>query len=132
MSAIAIAYTSASGDSYNITFSTFTGAELARTYDGSVSFQRGASGSQLITGRKGRQKHIWAISSHLTADKAKDLDDLFRAWDQDRADNLAAAVGVLDTTAIRDVSGSAVFTTPPTFTRFGHDKFIVAFGLTEV
>ena len=132
MSALAVAFTSVTGASFNITFNEFTGAELARTYDSSVDFERSISGTQLIQGRPGRQKYIWAISSPLSEADTRELDDLFQAWDEDRARGLAAAVGVLDETGFRSVSASAIFSTPPTYTKFGPTSYLVAFGLTEV
>lgn len=132
MSAIAIAYTSSSGTSYNVTFNSFSGPEIARTYDASADFQRGSSGTQLISGRGGRQKYIWAISGHLDKETAKNIDDMFQAWDADRSLGLAAAVGIVDQTGVSNVTAQAVFTTPPSYTKFGPSRFAVALGLTEV
>lgn len=132
MSAIGVAYTSSSGDSYNVTFDQFTEVELARSYVESTEFQRGVSGTQLIIGRPGRSKFLFAISAFVDEATAKDLDDMFRAWDVDRGKGLAAAVGVLDQTGFTDESCSAIFTTPPSFTKAGPNYYAVAFGLTEV
>lgn len=132
MSALAVAFTTTTGSTFNVTFKAFSGAELARTYDASVSFERSISGTQLIQGRPGRQKYIWAISSPLSEAEAQELDDMFQAWDEERSKGLAAAVGVVDETGLRYVSASAVFSTPPTYTRFGPKNYLVAFGLTEV
>ncbi|MAH29340.1 MAG: hypothetical protein CL959_01490 [Euryarchaeota archaeon] len=127
MSAIGIAY-----NSFNLLFDTFSGAEVARTYDSSVSFERGLSGQQVIGGRPGRQKFIWAISAVVNADDAKILDDIFKAWDTSRAAGNAAAVGVTDQTLFDPVTTDAVFTTPPSYIRMNAYTYTVAFGLTEV
>jgi len=132
MASIGVAYTSQAGDAYNVVIDLFSGGEAARTYDGSVAFSRGVSGQQILQGRPGRQKYIWAISGVLTEAKAKELDDCFKAWDQDRTTGIAAAVGITDQTLFDSLTTSAVFSTPPTYIRFGPNDFSVAFGLTEV
>lgn len=133
MAALGIAYLSqASGVSYNLVFDFFTGNELARTYEQSATFSRGVSGQQLITGRPGRQKNIWALSVFVSAVEAKTLDDMFKAWDLDRGDGKAAAVGITDETLFDPLSTSAVFSTPPSFIRTGPNNYTAAFGLTEV
>ena len=134
MSSIGIAYTEqgGSGQTYNVVMDTFSGAEIARVYDASAEFERGISGQQVVTGRPGRQKFIWAISAVVTKAKAKEIDDAFRAWDADRATGLAAAVGITDETLFDPITTSAVFSTPPSYIRMNHNTFTVAFGLTEV
>lgn len=132
MSSIGVAYTSSGGQAYNVTFSSFTEAELARTYDATTEFERGASGTQLIVGRPGRAKYIFAVAALVDGTVALELDNMFQAWDEDRGKGLAAAVGVLDETGFKTESVSAVFTTPPSFTKAGPNLYAVAFGLTEV
>lgn len=134
MSAIGIAYHQQTGGTtqYNIIVDTFTGAEVARTYDASVEFERGISGQQVIGGRSGRQKFIWAISAVMSKEEAEELDNLFRDWDADRGTGIGAAVGITDNTCFGSVSASAVFSTPPSFIRYGPHSYSVAFGLTEV
>ena len=131
MSAIGIAYVQGA-TTYNLLVDTFSGSEVARTYDASVTFERGISGQQLIQGRPGRQKYIWAISAVLTAAEAETLDEMFAAWDGDRGAGLAAAVGVTDETLFLPVTTSAIFTTPPSYIRMNPYTYTVAFGLTEV
>ncbi len=132
MSSIGVAYTSSGGQTYNATFSSFTEAELARTYDSSDQFVRGVSGTQLITGRPGRSKYIFAVAALVDETVALELDNMFQAWDEDRGKGIAAAVGVLDETGFKAESVSAVFTTAPEFTKAGPNLYAVAFGLTEV
>lgn len=132
MSSIGIAYSPQAGGSYNILVDMFSGAEVARTYDQSVSFERGISGQQLIQGRPGRQKFIWAISAVLTDTEAKVVDDMFKAWDADRATGLSVACGITDETLFDPLTTSAVFSTPPSYIRMGPHHYTVSFGLTEV
>lgn len=132
MSAIGVAYTSSEGDSYNVTFDQFSEVELARTYAEGTEFQRGVSGTQLIVGRPGRAKYVFAIAAYVTPAVALDLDNMFQAWDEDRGKGLAAAVGFLDETGFKTESGSAVFTTPPSYAKAGPNLYAVSFGLTEV
>jgi hypothetical protein len=131
MSAIGVAY-SGGGSTYNVVVRLFSGGEIARTYEASAAFQRGVSGQQLITGSPGRQKFIWAVSGLLPEAEAKELDDMFKAWDADRATGQAAAVGVTDETLFASLSTSAIFSTPPSFIRSGPHHFTVSFGLAEV
>lgn len=132
MSSIGIAYSPQAGGSYNVLVDLFTGAEVARTYEQTAQFQRGLSGQQLISGRPGRQKFIWAISAVLDNAEAKKVDDMFKAWDEDRATGIAAAVGVTDETLFDTLTTNAIFTTPPTYIKTGPHHFTVSFGLTEV
>jgi hypothetical protein len=133
MSSIGVAYSAQSGGaSYNVVFSLFSGAELSRTYAPGASFERGASGQQLIQGRPGRQTYIWAVSARLDELKAKELDDMFKAWDVDRGNGLPAAVGITDETLFDSLTTAAVFTTPPSFIKSGPNHFTVSVGLTEV
>lgn len=132
MSAIGVAYTSSTGGSYNITFDQFSEVELARTYSETTEFQRGVSGTQLITGRPGRSKYIFAIAAYVDETTARELDDMFQAWDVDRGKGLAAAVGVIDETGFKTENTSAVFTTPPSYAKAGPNYYAVSFGLTEV
>jgi|TARA_B100000035_G_scaffold124371_2_gene105895 hypothetical protein len=132
MSSIDLAYTDSLSNNYSASFSLFSGAELARTYDATNNFQRSASGAQIITGRPGRQKYIWAVACILSEADALNLDNIFQAWDVDRADGLPAVVTITDSTGFRTETGNAIFSTPPSFTRFGPANYQVSFGLTEV
>jgi hypothetical protein len=132
MSSIGVAYAPQGGGSYNVVIDLFSGGEVARAYEQSAQFERGVSGQQLITGQPSRQKFIWAISGLLSEDQAKDLDDMFKAWDADRAAGLAAAVGITDETLFNSLTTSAIFSTPPSYIRTGPLNFTVSFGLAEV
>lgn len=85
-----------------------------------------------MTGAPFRQKFIWAISSPMSATDAAGLDNMFKAWDADRASGLAAAIAIVDNTFGDNVTTSAVFTTPPSFRRMSPALSMVDFGLTEV
>lgn len=127
MSSIGVAYST-----YNVVFDQFSGAEIARTFDGSAQFTRGVSGQQVLTGNSARQKYIWGISGLLTEADAIKIDEMFKAWDLDRSSGLTAAIGVTDQTFGADVIAAAIFSTPPSFIRTGPLYYTVAFGLTEV
>ena len=127
MSSIGVAYST-----YNVVFDLFSGGEVARIFDSSATFSRGASGQQLISGNSSRQKYIWAVSGLLTEADAVNIEEMFKAWDTDRASGAAAAIGVTDQTFGASVTTSAIFSTPPSFIRTGPGHFTVAFGLTEV
>lgn len=132
MAAIGIAYTSNAGTTYNVTFDEFRGAEFARTYDGSVEFQRTATGTTSIAGLGRRQKYIWAINAHLTEAKAEEVDNMFKAWDNDRAQGRNVACGITDQTLFNSITSTAIFSTPPSFTYIAPNRIAVALGMTEI
>ena len=68
----------------------------------------------------------------LDTDKAEELEALYAAWDADRAQGRPVAVGITDATFGSVVTGSATFTTAPTFTYASCRKTIVSFGLMGV
>ncbi len=132
MSGIGLAYTSQAGQTYNIVFDQFSGAEIARVYDAGAQFQRGSNGTQLLTGRAGRQKMIWGLSGLLQTAEAVTLDEMFQAWDLDRAAGHAVAVGITDETFGATINAAAVISTPPSFSRSGPHLTSASIGLTEV
>jgi len=132
MAAFAIAYTAEGGTSHNIVFRQFTDRAISRQYDGSVEFQRTASGASALQGRSSRQKYTWVISSVVTKAVALELDALFRDWDEDRASGKAAACGIIDQTFGPDVNANVVFITPPAYTWLSPALAQVDFGITEV
>lgn len=133
MSQIGISFTPDAGSPvYNFLFSEFSGADLPRTYQSTAQFSQSANGTSILTGAPFRQKYIWAVSSPMPTAEAANFDAMFKAWDADRANGLAAAVGVIDETFGTTVNTSAIFSTPPTYTRMSPAYMMVAFGLTEV
>lgn len=133
MSTVSIGFTPSGGSPiYDFTFSEFSGAELPRTYQQSATFTQSANGASIISGAPFRQKYIWAIASPMTTAEAASLDAMFRAWDVDRSNGLAAAVAVVDTTFGTTVNANAIFSTPPSFTKMSPAYMMVTFGLTEV
>ena len=130
--ALSIAYTSQAGTAYNLTFREFSDQTIGRTYIPQGDFSRSVSGTQILTGPPTRTKFLWAISAPLQKPDALILDSMYRAWDQDRGTGISAAVGVLDQNFGPDVSGSAVFSTPPSFTYMSESFIVVDFALTEV
>lgn len=133
MSQIGISYTPSGGTPvYNFLFSEFLGSELPRSYFGSSSFSFSGTGAAVISGSASAEKRIWAISSPLPLAEAESFDAMYRAWDADRASGLSAAVGIIDETFGVTVNSSAVFSTPPTYSKFGPYYMVTSFGLTEV
>ena len=130
--ALTIAYSSQAGVAYNITFKEFDGREIARSYQSTASFDRSLTGTQILSGPPTRAKYIWTVSAYITKEKALIVDELFRAWDLDRSTGLAAAVGVLDQNFGPDINGSAVISTPPTFSYYSESFVSVTLGLIEV
>ena len=134
MDQIGVSYTT-SGETpvvYSFTFNQFTDDGLPRAYANSATFEASAAGTSVLGGPAVRQKYIWAISSPITNAEAEQFDAMFRAWDQDRAAGLPAACGVADETFGGTVTTSAVFSTAPSYSKFGPAMMLVSFGLTEV
>jgi len=133
VSQIGVSYTPAGGSPvYSFVFKEFVDTALPRSYIGSASFEISAGGTAVLSGPTVRERHIWAISAVLPKAQAESFDAMFKAWDNDRSDGLAAAVGVIDETFGPDVNTNAVFSTPPTYSRFSHTHMVVSFGLTEI
>jgi hypothetical protein len=97
-----------------------------------ASYDMSANGASILGGPAFRQKYIWTISCHQTPAKAQELDAMFRAWDIDRSDGYAAAIGIVDETFGSQVSTSALFSTPPSYVYISPSITLVSFGLSEV
>lgn len=117
---------------YDITATDFTDSSLPRTYLSEAAYESSANGTTILSGPAYRQKYVWAVSCHMTPTKAQELDAMFRAWDIDRSNGYAAAIGVVDETFGTQVSTSALFSTPPSYVYVSPTITLVSFGLTEV
>lgn len=130
---IGISYTpSGGGTAFNVLIDNFGDNAYPRTYTNSATFDLSANGTNIMGGPAFRQKYQWVISSIVTNEQAQDVDAMFQAWDSDRAQGLAAAVGITDQTFGADVDTDAVFVSAPVFTRMGVKLTMVSFGLQEV
>ncbi len=133
MSQIGVSFTPSGGTPvYSFTFDNFGDNSLPRTYQSTASFSQSANGTTILGGPAFRQKYLWVISSLITTVKAAEIDEMFQAWDTDRANGLPAAVGVTDTTFGPVVNANARISTPPTYSRMSPVLTMVTFGLTEV
>jgi hypothetical protein len=132
MSIIAISFTSSASSVYNFVFDKFLEDGIPRTYEASQNFSFSVNGTALLTGPARQQRYIWAISTILDDSTAAELDEMFQAWDIDRAQGLSVAIGLIDSTFGDTLNKNTVFSTPPTFQKFGPNHKIVSFGLTEV
>lgn len=133
MSQIGVSFTPSSGSPvYSFTFDNFSDNALPRTYQATATFSESANGTSIIAGPAYRQRYLWAISSLIETTEAVQIDTMFRAWDTDRSNGLAAAVGVTDTTFGTSVSANAIFSTPPSYLRMSPKFTLVSFALAEV
>ena len=132
MSVIAISFTPNGGSAYNFTFSQFTDAGLARSYANSNDISYSVNGTALVGGYFYQQRRIWAISSPLINATAQSFDEMFRAWDLDRSNGRAVAIGLIDQTFGSEVTTNVVFSTAPSYSKFGPRHMLVSFGLTEI
>jgi len=132
MSVIAVSFTSSGSDVYNFVFDKFIDDTLPRTWAESTNFSFSVSGSAILTGPARSQRHIWAISSPVDNLTAANFDEMYKAWDLDRSAGLSVALGVVDQTFGDTLTTNAVFSTAPSYSKFGPFNMLVSFGLTEV
>jgi len=133
MSQIGVSYTPSGGSPvYDFIFDNFGDNALPRSYQGGASFDQSANGTSIINGPAFRQKYIWVISSIVTKAEAASFDEMFQAWDTDRAEGIPAALGITDNTFGPSVSTSAIISTSPSYTRLGPQFMLVSFALAEV
>ena len=135
MASIAVSFTPSTGvptPPYDFQFRNFGDNNIPRVYDNSASFNPSANGANALTGPAYAQKRIWAVSSIVNTSDATYFDEMYRAWDADRAAGKPVACGVVDDTFGATVTTSAIFSTAPTYTRMGPNHTMVSFGLTEV
>lgn len=133
MAGIALAYSRQLGGAgtWNIVFEQFTSAELPRQYSNSIKWERTGAGSLALSGPRYRQKYIWTVDCIVSASQALELDQMYQAWDYDRAFGLSVACGLIDRTFGPELNLAAAFSVPPTYT-YATGNTIVSFGLQEV
>tara|TARA_Y100000004_G_scaffold153871_2_gene177827 strand:+ start:703 stop:1104 length:402 start_codon:yes stop_codon:yes gene_type:complete len=130
---IAISYTPSGGSPvYSFELDNFQDAGFPRTYMGSASFDKSASGAVILSGPAYKEKYQWVISTYMPTSDAYNFDAMFRAWDEDRASGKSVACGIVDETWGPTVTTSAVFLTPPVFAFAGGNITLVSFGLGEI
>lgn len=129
---IAIAYTDAGSTTYDVTITQFTDNAIPRQYNNTASFEYGLAGATQLNGPAFRQKNTWIVDALIPSADAQVIDSMFRAWDQDRADGVNAAVGLTDTCFGATINTTAVFSTAPSYTYNGPAFTGVSFVLSEV
>lgn len=133
MASIGVSFTPQSGSPvYSFVFRNFGGNELPRTYSDTATFAESSNGTTILGGPAFVQKRIWALSSMVYTTEAENFDNMYRAWDADRANGYPVACGIVDDTFGATVSTSVIFSTAPTYMRAGPNHTVVSFGLTEV
>lgn len=133
MSQIGVSYTPSGGSPvYSFVFDSFSDNNLPRSYQGSASFDQSANGASIISGPAFRQKYIWVISTIVKKEDATSFDEMFQAWDTDRAAGLPVALGITDNTFGPSVSTSVIVSTPPSYLRMGPRFVLLSLSLTEV
>ena len=133
MAQIGLSYTPSGGSPvYNIVLDNFGSQSMPRTYEGSASYSDSANGAAILGGPAYLQKYIWAVSSLVASTLALEFDEMFRAWDTDRASGLPAVCGIADTTFGPQVDTQVLFITPPSYTYMGPKLTMISFGLKEV
>ena len=119
---------------YTLNFSEFLDQELPRQFVSESSLSLSAQGAQVYSGAPFAAKYIWTINVPVTNAVAQDAVAAFQAFDTARANGDLPTVAVDDFTFGARVTGSAVFTTPPSISKFGRSTthVVVTFGLSQV
>ena len=129
---IGVSYTPSSGSAYNFQIDNFGGNAMPRSYVGTIDFSNSANGTSIMGGPAYTQRYQWVVSTMMETATAESFDSMFRSWDSDRSDGLAAALGISDETWGATVTTTAVFITAPKYTRITPTLTLVSFGLQEV
>ena len=134
MDGITLSYTAQHGANtvYSIALKTFGDSSVMRARQQTTSTSSSANGTTVLAGSSYAQKSLWNVVAIDTKANVLTIDEMYAAWDKDRADGLAAAVGVNDTTFGAAVVTSAVFPNSPQFTKLGENLYEASFVLTEV
>jgi hypothetical protein len=132
MSAVAIAYSPQVGTTYNFVFTEFLSDALPRSYVNSTNFDISALGTTILTGAPYQQKRIWAINALLPVTDLDSFEQMYKDWDMNRSQGNTVALGFTDATLGSIITATVVFSTPPTFSKFGPNYLAVAFGVTEL
>ena len=119
---------------YTFTFSEFLDMELPRQYVSDSSLTLSTQGAQVYSGAPFAAKFIWTVNCPVTNSVAQDITAAFDAFEAQRAGGALPTVAVDDFTFGSRVTGNAVFTTPPSISKFGRSTqfVVVTFGLSQV
>ena len=130
---VAIAFTSQeTGTTYNVVFRDFTNMDYPRQWGNDAAFNRSGTGAFIQSGPRYQQKYNWSIDCLVETTVAKELDNMYKAWDYARSTGKSVAVGILDKCFGDDFSGQATFTVAPTYTYAGPRHTMVSLGLSQV
>lgn len=114
-------------------FDRFTDEALPRNFVQTTALTTSTTGAQILSGPPIGARFIWAFSVIVSAATAQGVQQLFVDFDAQRALGELPVIAVDDKTFGAQVSADAVFTTPPSVSRFGDgDLFLLSFGLTQV
>lgn len=120
----------------SVTIQEFVGDSLPRSYIEAGTLTFSAAGSAVQSGSSRKSRRVWAIAAIVPTEVAMDLDDLYQAWDQRRADGYPSVVALTDSTLVRDqaqpIQATATFTNPVQITPVNATSCRVSCALTEV
>jgi len=132
MARLGLSYTAEEGTVYNYILDNFGDDSYPRTYVATATFDTSVNGTNILGGPARIQKYTWAIASVVPSANAQGFEAMFRAWDLDRSNGFAAAVGIVDETFGPSITTTAVFVTPPSYTRMGPYYTMISCGLQEI
>lgn len=118
------------------TVSRFSDTAFPRSYMAQASLEFSQIGTAYASGPARRQRQMWSISAYVTAEEWEDIEDVYIAWDRQRAqgDNLAY-VNIEDGLLGTPKTYKAFFTEPPVLTKLSpgnNTDYNASFVLVEV
>lgn len=120
---------------YDFSFAEFTGGDLPRTFLSTANLTRSATGAQVYGGAPYTAKYLWTIDTVVTKERGYSVMQMFAAFDASRSVGELPVIAVTDTTCGPELAANAVFTTPPSMSRFGgasSNLYALAFAITQV
>lgn len=120
---------------YDFTFTDFTGGDLPRTFVSTSNLTRSATGAQVYGGAPYTAKYLWTIDTVVTKEEGYNVMQMYIGFDASRSLGELPIIIVTDTTCGPELVANAVFTTPPSLTKFGgaaSKLYAVTFGVTQV
>lgn len=120
----------------SVTLTRFTDTEFPRSFMSQATLEFSQIGTAYASGPARRQRRMWSVSAFVTATQWNNLESVYGAWDERRAegDNLAV-VTVNDTLIGSSQTYQAFFTEPPSLTKLAggnNTDFAASFVLVEV
>ena len=118
----------------NVKFFEFLDQELPRQFVSDSAVNVSAQGAQIYSGNSYVARNIWTINSPVTNEVAEGILEAYRRFEANRSEGGLPYVDIEDKTFGSTVIATAVFSAPPSVSKFGNSPthVIITFGLTQV